>query len=82
MEHAATQEVLVPRLVESTGQQSQLHCKRCGSSRLFRVFRQGYLQEKIYPLLGFYPWRCRSCHGAMLLRKRKISRSRQEVYQA
>ena len=49
----------------------RIGCKHCGSDRLFRVFRQGYLQEKIYPLFGFYPWKCRSCKGYMLLHKRK-----------
>jgi len=82
VEHAATHQEIGGHLVEASSRESHLHCKMCGSSRVFRVFRQGFLQEKVYPLFGYYPWRCRSCRGAMMLRKRKIKRTRREVFQA
>jgi hypothetical protein len=55
-------------------------CKFCGSERLFRVFREGYLQEKIYPIFGYYPWKCKACKHYMMLRKRKTSRSKAKEY--
>jgi hypothetical protein len=55
-------------------------CKHCGSERLFRIFREGYLQEKIYPIFGYYPWRCKACKRYMMLRKRKNSRSKAKEY--
>jgi hypothetical protein len=57
-----------------------VYCKHCGSNQIFRVFRQGYMQERIYPLFGFYPWKCKVCQGSMLLRKRKRSRSQNKDY--
>ena len=56
------------------------YCKYCGSKQIFRVFRRGYLQETIYPLFGFYPWKCKVCHRSMLLRKRKWLRSQGKSY--
>jgi hypothetical protein len=72
--------VLTTKLVERARVEERLSCKHCGSGRVFRVFRLGYLQEKIYPLFGFYPWKCRSCKGYSMLHKRKRSRSKQKEY--
>jgi DNA-directed RNA polymerase subunit RPC12/RpoP len=47
-----------------------LHCDDCGSDEVYRTFRKGYFQEKIYPLLGFYPWRCKQCGLRLMLRER------------
>jgi DNA-directed RNA polymerase subunit RPC12/RpoP len=47
-----------------------LHCDECGSDEVYRIFRRGYLQEKIYPLLGFYPWRCKRCGMRLITRER------------
>jgi hypothetical protein len=46
-------------------------CRCCGSDRVYRLFREGFLQKKIYPMFGFYPWRCRTCATTMMLQKRK-----------
>jgi len=32
--------------------------------------RAGLLEEKVLPLLGFYPWKCTDCRARMLLRSR------------
>jgi len=48
-------------------------CKHCGNAQIFRVFRQGFLQERIYPFFGFYPWKCKACGDYMMLHKRKRS---------
>ncbi len=46
-------------------------CRFCGSDRVYRLFREGFLQKGIYPIFGFYPWRCKNCTAHMMLRKRK-----------
>lgn len=46
-------------------------CRKCGSSRVLRVYRKGFMQERIYPHFGYYPWRCMSCGDHVMLRKRK-----------
>jgi hypothetical protein len=35
-----------------------------------RVGRHGFLQQRIYPLLGLYPWQCAICGKHALLRRR------------
>lgn len=54
------------------------HCDECGSDEVHRIFRKGFFQEKIYPLLGFYPWRCKQCGLRLMLRNRGLA-SGQEV---
>jgi predicted RNA-binding Zn-ribbon protein involved in translation (DUF1610 family) len=58
--------------------QKAVFCQRCGSDRVYRVFREGFLQEKIYPLLGLYPWKCKKCGERIMLRKRRLRKSRRE----
>ncbi|MGC9224207.1 MAG: hypothetical protein ACP5E2_09790 [Terracidiphilus sp.] len=47
-----------------------VYCSVCGSNRMRRVHRKGFLQLNIYPLLGYYPWRCGACGMRVMLRKR------------
>jgi len=62
------------QLVEMTAAKDKVYCWKCGSDRVYRVERKGFMQEMIYPLFGFYPWRCKSCHRHAMLRKRKWAR--------
>ena len=71
---------LSEELVGVTKATAGVHCKYCGSERVFRVFRQGYLQEKIYPLFGFYPWKCKGCKEHMMLRSRKRSKRKKKEH--
>lgn len=45
-------------------------CKKCKSYRIRRIKREGYLQTKVAPLFGFYPWRCSNCGTVQLLKMR------------
>ena len=47
-----------------------MHCSHCGCKHLLRMKRAGLLEEKVLPLLGFYPWKCTDCRARMLLRSR------------
>jgi len=58
----------------------RVRCKHCGNARVFRLFRHGFLQSTIYPLFGYYPWKCKACKESMMLRSRKRSRSKKKEY--
>jgi hypothetical protein len=51
-----------------------MHCKHCGS-KLRRLPRRGSLQQKFYPLFGYYPWECPICRVPVMLRKQHQRKS-------
>jgi hypothetical protein len=53
-----------------TGKKQSCTCPRCGNQYLTRLARMGFLENKILPLFGYYPWICGAC------RKRKYFRVR------
>lgn len=61
---------LAGNIVEMSSTRERVYCQKCGSDKVHRVFRKGYLQEKIYPLFGYFPWRCMKCGERVMLRKR------------
>ena len=71
MHEASMRSALAGSLVEMTAVKERVHCRKCGSDRVYRVEREGFMQEKIYPLFGYYPWRCKICRVHVMLRKRK-----------
>jgi DNA-directed RNA polymerase subunit RPC12/RpoP len=62
-------------LIDATKAEVGATCRQCGSHRVYRVFRKGFLQIKIYPLFGYYPWKCRQCKGHSMLKMRKFPSS-------
>jgi predicted nucleic-acid-binding Zn-ribbon protein len=53
-------------------------CPKCGS-RLRRLERKGFLQIKVYPKFGYYPWECPVCRETSFLKKRyNLKRRRTE----
>jgi hypothetical protein len=38
--------------------------------------RVGFLQTRVYPLFGFYPWKCPECKTRYLLRARGTKRKK------
>ncbi|MFZ0339703.1 MAG: hypothetical protein WAL45_16845 [Terracidiphilus sp.] len=58
-------------IVEMSSAKERVHCQECGSDKVRRVSREGFLQMKIYPLFGYYPWRCMGCGVHVVLRKRE-----------
>ena len=67
---ATTQQVLAAELAQNARTWERIYCGRCGSDRVYRIQRVGFLREKIFPLFGVYPWECRLCRKDVLLRKR------------
>jgi hypothetical protein len=45
-------------------------CRKCGSDKLHRAYRTGFLQLKVFPIFGLYPWECIKCRKVGLYRKR------------
>ena len=41
-----------------------------------RLSRSGFLQQKVYPLFGYYPWECHLCRTRVMLRKQYQRRTR------
>jgi hypothetical protein len=44
-------------------------CRKCGASGLRRENRYGFLQLKIFPLFGLFPWECVFCRKTLLYHK-------------
>ncbi|HEY3628107.1 MAG TPA: hypothetical protein VGL00_17595, partial [Terracidiphilus sp.] len=54
----------------------RLICPKCKRSAMRRVGRHGFLEKKIFPLFGFYPWECGSCRIVKLFKNRGSRRTR------
>ena len=57
---------------EGTG----IQCPACGCNRMHRMERKGFMQLKVYPLFGYYPWECGACRQPFMIRKRHKRRRR------
>jgi len=77
VQQATAHGALAGEFIEFGKINDRLYCKECNSHRVFRIFRKGFLQERIYPWFGFYPWKCKDCKSCMFYRKRKMSRAKQ-----
>ena len=66
-------EVKAKDIVAVNAADERVHCDDCGSDEVYRIFRKGFLQQKIYPLFGFFPWRCKGCGLRLMLRKRDLA---------
>jgi predicted RNA-binding Zn-ribbon protein involved in translation (DUF1610 family) len=66
-------------IVEMDAVKVRVYCEKCGSDKVRRVYRKGFLQETIYPIFGYYPWKCMRCGEKVFLRKRNRLRSKDYV---
>jgi hypothetical protein len=57
---------------EAQDRGQQFRCPRCGCAHMKRMRREGFLQQKICSIFGYYPWRCTKCLGSFLIRKRAL----------
>lgn len=44
-------------------------CRKCGATSLRRESRFGFLQHKVFPVFGLYPWECVFCRKTLLYHK-------------
>ena len=70
---------VVENLGEVSSDRVRIHCQKCGGVSVTRVYRKGFLQERIYPIFGYYPWRCMRCGAHVMLRKRYRARKSEYV---
>ncbi len=70
MSEAVVQEVPTERLLETSSEKELVTCLKCGRGKVRRVYREGFLQTTIFPLFGYYPWRCSRCGHVVMLHKR------------
>jgi DNA-directed RNA polymerase subunit RPC12/RpoP len=47
---------------------TEMRCAKCGHG-LKRLPRIGFLQKKVYPRFGYYPWECPFCRDQVMLKK-------------
>jgi hypothetical protein len=47
-------------------------CPTCNGDFLRRKPRVGFLQQKVFAALGYYPWHCSRCGGNFLIRMRAL----------
>ena len=47
-----------------------MQCPKCNYKHMYRVAREGFLQTRIFPLFGYYPWECPECRVPALLKGR------------
>jgi DNA-directed RNA polymerase subunit RPC12/RpoP len=73
MSQGTASEAVAESMIGASSAKERVFCQECGSDRVVRVHRKGYMQEKIYPMFGYYPWRCMRCGWRVMLRKRHRS---------
>jgi ribosomal protein L37AE/L43A len=66
--------------IEKSEVSAAVACPQCGSNRVRRVERKGFMQLHIYPWLGMFPWYCRECRAYSMLRKRYRQKSNRKQY--
>ena len=66
--------------VKQAAATTKIHCPHCGDSRPRRMERKGFLQERVLPVLGYYPWVCAACKSTFLMRKRYRRKSKKKEY--
>jgi ssDNA-binding Zn-finger/Zn-ribbon topoisomerase 1 len=74
MSQTLVQEVVTGKVTEVAAEKELVPCQKCEKGKVRRVFRDGFLQTTIFPLLGYYPWRCSRCGRVVMLRKRHRAR--------
>lgn len=52
-----------------------MNCRECGNC-LRRLARRGFLQVKIFPLFGYYPWECPVCRKTIMVKKQYLLKRR------
>lgn len=45
-------------------------CPKCGTHHMRRLPREGFMQKKVWPLFGLFPWECPICRKLHLMRSR------------
>jgi hypothetical protein len=57
-------------VLERAMSKSKKTCPNCSEFELTRVARHGFMQERVYPKFGMFPWECGQCRQIFLLKSR------------
>jgi hypothetical protein len=57
-------------LSQAAERKPMIFCSGCGSDQIRRVARNGFLQTKVFPFFGLYPWECPMCRKIFLKKDR------------
>jgi len=55
----------------NTGKDTGMECSKCKAGGMYRIRREGFLHRRVYPLFGYYPWKCRKCETIGMKRHRR-----------
>jgi DNA-directed RNA polymerase subunit RPC12/RpoP len=66
--------------VEQAAATPKIRCPQCGGDHPRRLERKGFLQDRVYPLFGYYPWVCGACKSIFLMRKRYRRKTKKKEY--
>ena len=64
-------EVKARNIVEANSATSACIAMSAAATRSIASSARAFFSRKIYPLFGFYPWRCKKCGLRLMLRKRE-----------
>jgi hypothetical protein len=48
-----------------------MYCVTCGCE-MRRLMRESFMQRKVYPLFGYYPWECPLCRELVMFKARHV----------
>jgi transposase-like protein len=51
-------------------QHNHLVCPKCKSPYMIRLERKGFIQTRVLPVFGFFPWKCYDCRIYRFMRVR------------
>ncbi len=66
--------------VGQAGATAKIRCPSCGDGHPRRLERKGFLEKRVYPLFGYFPWFCASCKSTFLMRKRYRRKAKMKEY--
>jgi DNA-directed RNA polymerase subunit RPC12/RpoP len=61
---------IIASLSHRSKEKVEMVCPKCQSWRMHRRRREGFVELKVAPLFGYFPWRCSDCKAELFLRVR------------
>ena len=52
-----------------------MYCVTCGCE-MRRLMRESFMQRKVYPFFGYYPWECPLCRELVMFKVRHLRKKR------
>ncbi len=52
-----------------------MYCVTCGCE-MRRLMRESFMQRKVYPFFGYYPWECPLCRELVMYKVRHLRKKK------